>query len=84
LRRLSCLNWALAPWRLTNNMSVFREFHPFENRQWYIQLRGEFFNLLNHAVFNFNQSPTGNLFTAALPISQKGLQLAGPIPYLAG
>ncbi len=78
------LDWARAPWKPTLNMSIFKEIRPFENRQRYLQLRGEFFNALNHAVFNVNQDPTGNLFTAALPMSKTGLQFAGPIPNLLG
>ena len=78
------LDYLRFPWSQNNNMSVFKEIHPFENRTRYFQLRGEFFNVFNHAYFQMNQNSSVNIFTGALPLSRTGVSLAGPLPYLPG
>jgi hypothetical protein len=77
------LDWGRNPWRPGLNTSVFREFRPFENRSRYLQLRGEFFNVLNHATFTTNPNSSPQIFSSAA-VSRTGVSLAGPIPYLIG
>jgi len=78
------LDYLRFPWSQNNNMSVFKEIHPSENRARYFQLRGEFFNVFNHPYFQMNQNSSVNLFTGSLPLSRTGVPLAGPLPYLPG
>jgi len=73
------LDYARTPWMQDFNIPVNKEFH-FENQRRYFQVRGEFFDFLNHPTF----SPWDyySMFSNSLPASQTGLQLAGPVPYL--
>ncbi len=75
------LDWARAPWKQTLNVSLFKEFQPFENPRRKFQFRAEFFNVLNHATFQTDNTVL-NLFGTGVPVSRTGLQLDGPIPYL--
>ncbi len=78
------LDYLRFPWTQSNNMSMFKEFRPFENRARYLQLRAEFFNVFNHTFFQLNQNSSVNLFTGSLPLTLNGVSLAGPLPYLPG
>lgn len=78
------LDYLRNPWTQSLNASIFREFHPFENRRRYVQLRGELFNALNKNYFQLNANSSPQLFTGSLPLTRTGLPLAGPIPYLPG
>ncbi|MBY0503008.1 MAG: hypothetical protein K2X03_03795 [Bryobacteraceae bacterium] len=78
------LDYARLPWRQTLNVSVMRDFRPFKESRRYLQLRGEFFNVLNHVVFNTNANSSPGIFNSAPPVSRTGLSLAGPLPYLQG
>jgi hypothetical protein len=42
------------PWSKTIDGSVFKTFYPFENKQHAIEIRAEFFNLLNTRTFSIN------------------------------
>jgi hypothetical protein len=78
------MDYLRGPWRPGLNLSVFKSFYPFENRRRYVQLRGEFFNALNHTWFTMNPNTSVKVFNSAPPVSRTGLSLAGPIPYLVG
>ena len=78
------LDYLRNPWIQNLNASLFKEIYPFENRQRYIQLRGEFFNVLNHTFFQFNPNASPQIFTGTVPATRTGLSLAGPIPYYPG
>ncbi|MBI4892491.1 MAG: TonB-dependent receptor [Acidobacteria bacterium] len=75
------LDWARSPIRPGLNVSLFREFHPFDNARRYVQLRGEFFNVLNHTSFSLSPNSSPALFSGTPPVSRTGLSLAGPLPY---
>jgi hypothetical protein len=77
------LDWGRNPWKPSLNVSLFREFRPFENRSRYLQLRGEFFNILNHTIFTTNPNSSPQIFNSA-NVSRTGVSLAGPLPYLIG
>jgi hypothetical protein len=76
------LDYARGPFRPNLDTSIMKNFYPFEKRDRYIQLRGEFYNVLNHATF---RPPNASLiFSGSPPVSLNGLSLAGPIPYYPG
>lgn len=78
------LDWARLPWTPTLNTSIGRNIYPFDNRKRYLQLRGEFFNALNHATFSMYSFGGRPIFNTAPPVTRTGLSLAGPIPYYFG
>jgi hypothetical protein len=64
---------------------VFKSFYPFENRQRYVQLRGEFFNAVNHTWFTMNPNSSVKLFNnRPSQLCRTCTSLAGPMPYLYG
>jgi hypothetical protein len=76
------LDWVRMPWTPMLNLSLLKDIYPFENRRRYIQLRGEFFNAINHTYFQMNPSTNNRgIFNASMPSSRTGLNLAGPVPY---
>jgi len=77
------LDYARTPTRQTLNASLFRELRPFSEKRRYIQLRVEFFNVLNRVTFMTNAVNSPQMFNS-LPQSRTGTPLVGPIPYLRG
>ena len=75
-------DYARNPWKQTANLSVLRDFRPFANERRYFQLRGEAFNVLNHATFTSTANETSRIFASNPPVTRTGLSLAGPLPYL--
>lgn len=73
------LDYARGPWKDSLNASMMKNFYPFEKRSRYVQLRGEFYNVLNRPIFSPDLS--ANLFSGSPAVSRSGLSLAGPIPY---
>lgn len=67
---------ARLPWVQTLDMSVFKRIRPWAESRRYFELRAEFFNVLNHRVFESNINNT-NLFSGG---SQNPL-LSGSIPF---
>jgi hypothetical protein len=83
------LDYFRTPWRPVFSGSLFREIHPFENRKRYFQLLGEFFNLINHTWFSWNQNSSLNMFSGDPPnlgplSNPNNINYAGPIPYYHG
>jgi len=76
------LDYARIPWRFVTNLSVMRDFYPFENRRRRIQIQGQAFNLTNTVTFSTDPGNAYNLFTGTPPVTRNGLSLAGPMPYL--
>jgi hypothetical protein len=76
------LDYARGPFRPNLDASLMKNIYPFENHRRFLQLRGEFYNILNHATFRPPNAAT--LFTGTPPVSLNGLSLAGPIPYYPG
>ncbi len=52
-----------APWRRTLDISIFKDIHPFKDSQKRIQLRGEFFNILNMKNWGLDSSTQTALFS---------------------
>lgn len=77
------LDYLRFPWTQTNNMSIFKDIRPWENKASYFQLRGEFFNAFNHTFFQGNQNNMA-IFTGSLPLTRTGIPLDGQLPYLPG
>jgi len=77
-------DYARGPWAQTLDGSLMKSFYPFERRSCSIRLSGEFYNLLNHAVFTMPTPSLNKLFSGTPPVSSQGLSLAGPIPYYPG
>lgn len=77
-------DYARQPWQQNFNVSLVKEFRPFENRRRFVQLRLEAFNALNHVTFHWNPQFGAPLFNTAPAVSRTGLSLAGPIPYFPG
>ncbi len=73
-------NYSVArlPWVQTLDVSVFKRIRPWKESRRYFELRAEFFNVLNHRVFESNINNT-SLLNAG---SQNAL-LSGTIPFQA-
>jgi hypothetical protein len=78
------LDYARLPWEPGLDVSVGKNFYPFENHKRYAQLRFEAFNALNHTWFTTNPNSSFKVFNSQPTISRTGLSLAGQIPYLIG
>jgi hypothetical protein len=76
------LDYLRIPWRRTVNLTLLKEFRPFENRRRYLQLRGEAYNVTNTPVFTTDQGQSYHLFASGVPSSRTGLDISGPMPYL--
>lgn len=80
------LDYARAPWARTLDASINKVFYPFENRERYVQLRAEFFNVLNHPTFYINSDYSRPMFqgNGVLLPAKPTSDLRGPIPYCPG
>ena len=77
-------DYARDPWMQNFNLSLVKEFRPFENPRRFLQLRFEAFNALNHTTFHWNPQFNAAIFSTAPPVTRTGLSLAGPIAYYPG
>jgi hypothetical protein len=67
---------ARGPWIQTFDLSIAKRIRPFRDERRYFELRGEFFNVLNHKVYEINPNNLNLIGTGA----QNAL-LAGTIPF---